>query len=256
MVLRAVFVLWALFSGMSYVEGATFHAVMVCDTQGDYIGPSVEADLTHVKQEFYNISLMTGMQLNQVIYSGNGIDGDILRNIDRLEVGSDDVIFFYFSGHGYRTQSKGNNQWPNLYLTPIKCGIDLLDVMTLLRNKRPRLILAIADCCNNVMTESYAPPVLRVTKKALMLRSIDVHQNYRQLFVSQKGMIVMSGCVPGQVSWGTEIGGVYTVSFFHSLNQEAYTSFNPSWQVLLDRASLNVINKKMGQTPQYELQGN
>lgn len=235
------------------LQGATFHAVIICDTNAENIGPSVLADYQQIRKEFKNISLMTGMTLNEMIYSGNAINTEILRNVDCLEVGSDDVVFFYFSGHGYRTDSKNNNQWPNLYLTPIQSGIDLLDVVSILRNKRPRMILAIGDCCNNVIPENFAPPVIKVTKKALMMRSIDIMQNYKQLFLTHKGTIIMSGSIPGQVSWGSETGGFYTQSFFYSLNLEAYTSFNPSWYVILDRASLIVIQEDIGQTPQYEL---
>lgn len=235
-------------------EAATLHAVLVCDTTADNIAESVQADYTTLHNELTKIASNTSMGYNEISFTGNGIDADILDKINQLGFGTDDVVFFYFSGHGYRTDSKGGNQWPNMYLTPVKRGIDLLEVVTLLRAKQPRLLLAIADSCNNVIPDKFAPPLINVRRQALMMKAPSVKSNYKQLFLNSAGTIIISGCIPGQVSWGTQTGGVYTLSFFHSLNEEVRTSYNPEWGVLLDRASINVINMDFEQIPQYELQ--
>lgn len=234
-------------------EAATLHSIVVCDTTADNIGSSVEADYGILKRELRAIAMITEMDFKETSFTGLDVTGNILTAIAEMSFGSDDVVFFYFSGHGYRVASKGNNQWPNLYLTPTRRGIDLLEVVTILQDKQPRLLLAIADCCNNVIPEKYAPILVTRKARALMMKAPSVKHNYQQLFVHCSGRIVISGSIPGQTSWCGNNGGTYTIAFFHSLNQEAYTFSKADWRVVLDRASLNVINEDKDQMPQYEL---
>lgn len=245
---------FTLFLRQNSVEAANLHAIIVCDTQADTIGTSVEADLLRVQQEIVKISQNTGLETKLKIFQKNQVNDHILSYLDQQTVAADDVVFFFFSGHGYRTESKGANFWPNLYFTPIKRGVDFYQVTQSIVEKKPRLLIAIADCCNNILNEEYAPPLLKKSGLALRAQSKNYTKiNYQHLFLKKKGVILVSSSEPGEFSWATKSGGLYTLAFFEALNKEVNASHLPEWSVILDNASLKVMRRDIGQTPQYEL---
>jgi hypothetical protein len=237
----------------SLSEATNLHAIILCDTTADNIGFSVEADLKRVRLEIQKIGNFTDMQIKESIFIGHNIDNDLLQKLKGLEIEPDDVAIFFFSGHGFRTDSKQDNIWPNLYLSPINRGLDFNLIITTLEEKKPRLIIAIADCCNNVIPEKNAPSLLEKGRKHSKMNVLALKNNYKTLFLDQSGKIIASGCIPGEFSWGTKLGGLYTVAFFDTLNSEIINPKKPDWHTILDKTSQTVIDRKIGQTPQYEL---
>ncbi len=235
------------------VEAATLHVIIVCDIDAQDIRQSVEVDVVNVSKKLQQSALSSGMAYNEKIFMGENIQPNILDVIDQFVVEPDDTVFFYFSGHGYRTYAKAENPWPNLYLSLLDAGIDLLDVVKIVEKKNPRLLIAVADCCNNFLPIRKAPPVIRLPGHALMVRVPGVKNNFTQLFLHTRGKIIVSSSTPGQVSSGTSYGGVYTYYFLNSLEEEVHSFYKPDWQVILDRTAGHVIKFDSEQVPQYEL---
>jgi hypothetical protein len=121
----------------SLSEATNLHAIILCDTTADNIGFSVEADLKRVRLEIQKIGNFTDMQIKESIFIGHNIDNDLLQKLKGLEIEPDDVAIFFFSGHGFRTDSKQDNIWPNLYLSPINRGLDFNLIITTLEEKKP-----------------------------------------------------------------------------------------------------------------------
>ncbi|MEC7840356.1 MAG: caspase family protein [Chlamydiota bacterium] len=238
------------------VDAANLHSIIIGDTTAYQIGFSVEADINTIRNEMNTIATHTDLTLKEKIFSGRDVNSDILQWLKDTNIESDDVVFIFFSGHGYRTHSKTENIWPNLFLTPENVGIDFHDVTKIIEEKNPRLMLAIADCCNNVLPDEHAPPLIKRSKHFLSYVKPDVQNNYYQLFLNTTGSIKVSSSMPGDFAWGTRKGGLYTVALIDSLKSEVETSFNPEWSVILERASMTVINRNVGQTPQFELSVN
>jgi hypothetical protein len=244
------FVAIGIFCGSA--EAANIHAIVVCDTLADSIGASVTEDLKKVHQELVKISANTHLKLQEKQFTSKDVNGKILDYIKHQTFGNDDVVLFFFSGHGYRTDTKHNNIWPNMYLTPENIGIDFYLVVKTLAEKEPRLIIAIADCCNNIIPEEFEPVKIKRTEFYMGASSQVVRRNYQNLFLNHSGTIIMSSSKPGEYSWGTRRGGLFTLALFESLNKEILSPQLADWYVLLDRASLNVVKRDLSQTPQYE----
>jgi len=226
-------------------EEQTLHAIIVCDTLASNIGPSCAADLNLMQREAKAIAKQSGMTLSELIFQKKSVNRTLLERIDEYPINSDDTVLFYFSGHGYRTPSKGDNIWPNLFFTSERRGVDFYAIVQRLRQKGPRLLIAIADACNNLIPDPFAPP--------LLVKGNRVRRNYKMLFADSSGSILISGCLPEQYSWCTRQGGIYTRAFLLSLHIEVHAK-EPDWQVLLERASLSVMKwEELNQTPQFEL---
>lgn len=234
------------------LDAANLHTIIICDTHADNIEDSVEADLDRVRAEMHRAAYYTKLNVREKLFIDYQVDGRVLSWLKDYPIERDDVVFLFFSGHGYRTDSKDNNIWPNLYFTPANRGVDFYHLTQILNEKHPKLLIAIADCCNNVLPEAYAPPLMKDSSLALSFRKPKVKNNYEKLFLHSYGTVIASSSIPGQYSWGTKSGGLFTLALFESLNHEV-NSFNPSWELLFTRAMTTVIDRDIGQNPQYEL---
>jgi hypothetical protein len=146
----------------------------------------------------------------------------------------DDVVFFYYTGHGLRTD-KSQTIWPSIYLPAKQEMIDVHDLVNTMITRPASLYITIADCCNNVVhdthsSDGFSPPLF--AKSQPLSRSA-----YKKLFLKSRGLIIASGSVPGKRSWCTQKGGVFTNAFLTSLRHEL-GAVNPSWNHILTQSKM------------------
>jgi hypothetical protein len=157
------------------------------------------------------------------------------------------VVIFYYSGHG---TNLGSGRWPSL-----KVGDNFLDfdqVTRTLENKHPRLLISIADACNNFFDESsdtLTRQFIKTTPKA---------DNYRQLFLGYRGQIKASAAKHGQFAAGGSQGGRYTNQFLGILNNELASADKPSWRSIMKQADSRIDfpdenGQQQVQMPQHEI---
>lgn len=217
-------------------SAATLHSIIVADTDDYSIGESVEIDLQNMQGLIRNISQQTGLVMAREAITGKLSSSNINNAINNLSVKSDDVVIFYYSGHGY---SPGNSKWPGMSLD--NGNLTIKDVRNMLKQKNPRLLIVMADTCNG-----FTRSVSRYYK------SPEKTENYNQLFLKYRGIITASSSKPGQLSWGNkQTGGLYTNAFLRSINQELASQSNPSWNNLMERAN-QPLNGGELQQPQYK----
>jgi hypothetical protein len=235
-----VFALQAAFVALPGLsEAADIVSVIVVDTQDDSIGDSTAADLYKMQSLVSKIAKNTDLKPRQVILKDqNAVPAKMLNSLKSLKVNQDDVVIFYFSGHGYRTPSKGDSLWPNLYFSLRDEGVEYEKVVSLLQKKNPRLLITMADVCNNVISESQAPLLVRSFFKRV--NEDKVTQNYRRLFLETNGLIRVTGAKKGEFAWATPVGGTFTLAFIKSLETEVNSSAPADWTVLLDRVSIDL----------------
>lgn len=238
------------------VDGAKLHTILICDTHADNIGSSVEADLRNFRNETHRIAQNTTLELSEKLFIGQEVNKEALAFIADLSIDADDAVIFYFSGHGYRPSnvSPEVNQWPHLYLTPADKGVDFLEVAERLMHKNPRLMLVVSDCCNNIIPEMYAPTTMPIPAETPEARGANRKRNYNKLFQESTGYYIITSASPGEFSWGTLGGGIFTNAFLRSLKLAADSHNTADWIAILDRASLYVVNNSEidNQTPRYE----
>ncbi len=219
--------------------------ILVCDTIADNINDSVYKDLQNMQAEGRRISEYTGMPLVEVIFTGDDLRGEELLAVLRgLQLQSDDFVFFFFSGHGYRTPSKGKDPWPNFYFTLEDQGLDFGLVIEILRGKNPRLLLALADCCNTEFDDDIAPLLVKAPK----LR--EIRKNYQRLFLDAKGEILIASSKIGEASWAIPSGSVYSLAFLEGLRKETHYAKKAAWSPLLKSVKKSV---KKYQTPYHQI---
>lgn len=230
----------------------SIHLLLIGDTNDRSIGQSVVVDLGHIQTLASKISKETGMPLKtQTIKGADFKEAKILSLLENVRSGPKDMVFFYYSGHGYRTRGT-KTKWPLMYVPDARNdGIDFQLVIQKLESKNPRMIIAFVDACNSYSDSSRAVN-LRVLKEI-------PKENYKKLFVDFSGRIYASGSTPGQYSFGDdENGGLFTDNWLRTLDVSLRSS-NPTWKGIMEIAGrpLNTdVRSQPTQNPQYEIKNN
>lgn len=218
------------------VGAADLHFILVAETNDPAIG-TID-DLVNARAWAETIAANTGLALNLQTCAGD--DVTLLRVsqvVNNLDVTSDDVVYFYYSGHG---GNPDHRKWPVMYfLSSIASGgggVAFDDVVTALQAKGPRLLIVLADCCNNYFDEAgrYAPRFDAGSPNPLEI------ENFRRLFVDFEGTVLASGSSPGEYSLGGEgFGGLFTNTFMDVFMGLARTRSDLTWDEVLSQASIN-----------------
>jgi len=225
---------------------ANFHAIIIADTNDETIGNSVIIDKRKINTLTRSIAQNTGLTLKeQNIYGYNFNYNTVKRSLNNLSVRPDDVVMFYYSGHS----NNGGAKWPALNLKGRSLHLD--NVISSLKAKKQRLLIIIADSCNNLTSRGSSLNNFM----SLRGRQAPKRENYQKLFLKYKGSIIMGAAIPGEYAWGNaQHGGFFTYQLLESLNKELASSSSPDWNQLVKRAEVPIrLPYGIVQHPQSEL---
>lgn len=227
----------------TFLDAATFQVILVGDTNSN-LREQTEADLKTMTTHTQQMANAMGLPFRMHLFRDRHANGpEIIKAIDNLKIAADDVVLFYFSGHGCRSNQK-SSPWPYLFFQEPHQFMALDEVLDHLYEKHPRFALVVADCCNNYENDKM-PDTSYFNFQTLSQKIID--RNIRNLFLQSSGFLVISGAEPGGFSWASEEGGILTSAFLDGLSsREFYPS--KTWNVLMSE----IKDKTRGiQSPQY-----
>ncbi len=221
-------------------KAQTIHIIVFCATNdrkhSSLTGVAYAAKNTkqYFENEFVpNVRRYTGGNVNAKFYYDANFNKAALENaVNNLSTSYNDAILFYYCGHGFNTTSSGR-QYPKLSLG----GMDdarskwLEDVYSVLKQKKHRLLVTIAEACNRVYDVSNAKnghgafgPHPTYTPKAA---------NYQTLF-NASGDYLCSSCKREQASYFENEWGYFTDCFISSFDFEtSEMTLSPTWDNLL-----------------------
>jgi hypothetical protein len=227
-----VFLLYLLCGATPAVTlAATLHAIIMADTSDSQ---SFSKDRDNIKQLVVNIRDATGLKLNLTVIdkdSGfaprHGYD-TVTRAITELQqqiTAGEDIVIFYYAGHGGNT---GNpSSWPAMLVegNGTEKSLELSWVKQTLEKQSPRLLIAIADTCNDLLS---TPPTQG--GNTILGEVGDYKQSYRKLFLGYQGVITASGSSPKQRSFYDQNGGRFTQVFLTNLKEELMKADDLNWE--------------------------
>jgi hypothetical protein len=221
------------FINIGSLKAADLHLIAVADYECN-LYKALWIDINKMRAEARFICQHTGMNLHETVLAGSTARASILlESIHNLDVAEDDLIIFYYSGHGFRTFSSGDSLWPNLFFSKERNAVDLAVVLELINQKNVRLQIIIADCCNSYLPDGRFPLV-----SAKQIDDVDksiIADNYKKLFLDSRGSVIISSSKPGLKSLTTTVGSLFTIAFLKVLHEKVK---NPSdsmdWQNVLD----------------------
>lgn len=241
----------ALVASVGASRAAEVHFIVAADTLDESIGESVKIDARRVAFEMEKVEKYTSLKVRRRVIAGEQLTRDnVLNAVQSVQCSQEDVVFFYYSGHGFRLQNMGD-RWPAISLRQQQ-GVETSRLYNILSSKNPRLLLVIADCCNNVIPDG----VINLSRAKPDLDSPAARSAYQSLFERSRGGIIASSSQPGQVSQGNNRdGGLFTVQFVSSL-QTWLSNDSATWSQIFRVACREIhLGQSFVQSPQYQLFG-
>jgi len=220
----------------SQLSAQTFHAIVFADVEDSSIGESCAHDYERMTIELATMATANQMKLKRYFYKYDSFSKrQVLETIQNMEVGAQDIIAFYYTGHGGRSD-KDNSPYPQLALG--KSGADLMaleKVDALLAAKKPRLRIVLADCCNSV--SEGVNPQNATSAGATQLRQAEVN-SYQSLLNKLKGNVLVSSSSAGEISIAAAQGGIFTLSLLHELQKVVIQNGEITWTGLLSNTKI------------------
>lgn len=206
------------------------------------------ADSQNMKRFFTDIAQCLDYTHDLRAHSGAEFTSAYIdREIENLNVGGNDVVVFYYSGHGANLK---NDKWPTL---------DLLDqpywssrILAKLNKKcgNAKLVLFITDCCNGYLNNNYKP---------VQSYNPTDENNVAKLFTGFKGKkkVIVTAAKPGQFSYSHLTYGAYFGNAFRQAVKDNTSNdvSDPTWdKVLLDASRLTSRYSGGKHEPQYSIE--
>ena len=235
---------------------AKLHLIIVANTNDPSISASTEADKKSVSYFFEQVAGTLkegyGEKLNfelkkHEIYGDKYNKASVVQAINdtRKVVGANDIVVFYYSGHGFNDKGK-TSIYPSLDLRPgdhlpfnANSTISLEEVFSDIKNNmKPRLTLVIGDCCNTDEGLSMIPgSSLPTTRPSGIGWSIN---NCADLFMNpRRQAILIAAASRGELSAGLgSSGGLFTNTFKTQLTKSMMGAFftRGDWNNIIEQA--------------------
>ncbi|GAB3942757.1 hypothetical protein GCM10028805_07840 [Spirosoma harenae] len=265
-----LFAIWiiVLLTGVPTAQSQTLHFIVFADTDDPTVGGNdmkTYSSLTGNGGLAQTIAQYSGLTLNMAGFYGPRFQSvEVDKKLAELTPGNDDVVLFYFAGHGFNSRQ---NSYPSLIFGKATADIATIDasarnlreLYARIRAKKPRLTIAIADACNKERTDPPSP----ITSG----RPIDVMpptnlspDRIKSLFRNWQGGFLMSSSQRNQFSHSDPKGGWMSVSFENAFLDwcSANRKGTLTWKMLLDdvvkRTEATARQNRQTQTPQFELE--
>lgn len=211
-------------------KGVRLHFISITNTMDKDIGPTCVLDKKNTLKIFSSIAETLKIPMDSTQITGMDFNKkNLFKAIDTITAGDNDIIVFYYSGHGY---SKKNN--PNLFpfldlrinpTTPPLPGkeeVNIDSIYTLIKAKKGKVKLVLSDCCNygETMKSIIAPNLAGIRGGPVRLSPAYC----QELFINPEKPVsyLMTAASKGEVSAGTNAqGGFFTSQFKASLEKYA-----------------------------------
>lgn len=226
------------------------HFIVVANTNDPRIGYSVQKDLVNLSSQMKDVSVFLKIPLNYVEVSGANFNKKNVENaVNNLKPGPNDVVIFYYSGHGYSNDQNATQQYPQFDLRESRfedilvATLNASDVMDKIKAKNARLNLVLSDCCNSSLG-MLKPEGKTFALTAKSLLSWDKTYCYN-LFMNSKGSIIATAAKKGQFAYGnTDVGGYFTSNFVTAMEKylSKFQTTTPTWEEIINETQETTIS--------------
>lgn len=237
---------WAGLLVVSAMLGATplraqvLHAVIASDTSdwagwGKYL-PNITLDVTYMYSILHaNLPERNLRYLPVEIFENDmGRPEYILGALQKLRPGPQDVVLFYFTGHG-AVDDRGH------YFELAHGKLYREDVRQLLENKGARLVVLLTDCCN-----ARSDGKLMMAPAPYAERPARISPLFRALFFTSRGVVDINGSSPGESAFltpdfeetGELPGSLFTKTLSNYVEQNSHRAL--TWDTVVRELAVGV----------------
>jgi hypothetical protein len=236
----------------------TMHIIIVANVNDDSIGASAAKDKDEMLKMLNNLAGTMKVKTNEVVIAGDNYSKkNLLNALSKLQPQKQDMVIFYYSGHGFRKSKTAEANLPMDGIFPhldlranknqdyLKESIGIDSIYNVLVRKGARFNLVLGDCCNSVVeatnTVSKPPGAPRGPELEKSMR------NLQTMFLQPTpvSIIATAANVQELASSNNNFGGFFSYFFRSTLN--FYLSplrvDTPTWEALLQEAQAETAKK-------------
>lgn len=210
------------FQRTNRAEAPKLHTFIIADDTDASIGSMV--DYTNMQTCVKSIAEQSGLTPATLeLFKKSGKNANALKTkLENLTCGSNDAVFFYYTGHGFNAQG---SEFTSFQFDDIQFSMDYVTAQ--LGEHHPRLLVVMYDACNYMPASRRALP----TRSNIAPRS----EKLKTLFRNTAGVVKIASNTagPDKFSIGlTDKGGLFTNVFYLALEKAPANS----WKSVLEYA--------------------
>jgi hypothetical protein len=238
---------------------STLYLIQVTNSLDTKLGNGFYENHKMIKSLFQEAASTCNINFQNIEVMGNDYSKDnVIKTISNFNPGPNDIVIFYYSGHGYRYDDQVSD-WPrmalsNTYQTKEELHANSLslddDVYKPLAAKNPHLLLVIGECCN---TSVGTTPSMQDPMQMIQGNYIIDPKAMKALF-NQSGKMLIATSKPNESTWYYQtMGGLFGNNFVSAISKETnFTnqSNNVSWKDIFDNSVNETVSRtRSGETP-------
>lgn len=250
-----------------HVGKTRFIMVIVADTKDPVIGKGCREDIRSIRNMFKKLTdHMEFNYLELVVAGAEYSKENVLEAIEALTPDNDDIIVFYYSGHGFSFDKDADKRYPQIDLRSINDSdiseviVDnannLMDLFELIKSRGARLNIVIGDCCNNRIKINKKFKGGDHSNQKVDIEEMTINKEMgTSMFCHSTASILVAAADKGEFAVSDdEIGSIFTFNFTNNLkillNKSVDDVHELPWKKLLEDTKREA-NK---QSKTYELE--
>lgn len=241
------------------VARTKFILVIAANTIDPVIGKGCVADIDSVRHMFEKLSGEMNFNFIELIVHGEDYGKEnILGAIEMLTPGNNDIVVFYYSGHGFSYEKDAAKKYPQVDLRshPASDKIDVInahtenlaDLFELIKGRGARLNIVIGDCCNSLIKfKRNFKGGSEVLRNEIREPVVINKQTCEVLFCDYTASILVASADKGEYAVSDDkLGSIFTYNFSKTLKmlmkKEVDKSAGLPWGKLLEETTHKTLD--------------
>lgn len=250
------------------INAQTVHFFTMFDTNDAKIGKGMSAERQLIQNEMQTIAGYLeefGYDSELSDYYGSSCGrSSLMKAINELQVGGDDVVVFYYGGHGARAYNNESDRFPQMCLGEASESnwVPSSLIKNIIKKKNPRLTIVLTGCCNKEDNGVTIKSIVAQSQGYTSEANVD-KEAFKRLFLETTGVVQLTSSQAGEYSYCGDDGSLFCLALLDVLDAVGKGQCTADWNSLCQNvkslvSSLDIRTQEgmAKQHPDYEVNVN
>lgn len=216
------------------ISAQTMHFISMFDTNDKNIGTGMQTEHKLIVNEMQTIASYLeefGYDSEFSEYYGNNCGrASLIQAVNGLQVNNEDVVVFYYGGHGARANNNSEDRFPQMCLGERneRDWVPSSLIKNMIIKKNPRLTIILTGCCNKEDAGVTIKSIVAQSQGYTSERGVN-KEAFKQLFLNSKGIVQLTSSRAGEYSYCSEDGSIFCHALLEVLSQVGQGEVSSDW---------------------------